>query len=191
MNSWIDARLIKEIGNNRYKHSLDVMEVSINLAQRYNYDTEKARVAGLLHDCAKYHDKTYLLKRVDDFGIMLDEIMTYNNELIHGVLGAVVAEKEFNIQDIEILDAIRYHTTGRENMKMLDKIIYLADYIEPGRSFTGLDKVRDLAFIDIDKALILAMENTIKYLLDTNKLIHLDTIKARNYLLREVYRLNE
>lgn len=183
MDLWIERELKERIGINRYNHSLSVMYVAMELATKYGYDVEKAKIAGLLHDCAKYEDKANLLKKVTDFDIILDDVMIENIELIHGPLGAVIAEKEYNISDIEIINAIKFHTTGRENMTLLDKIIYLADYIEPGRRFPGVDKVRELSYVNIDKALVLALENTIKYLIDTNKSIHLDTIRARNHLL--------
>ena len=176
-------KLEKSIGKKRLNHSIGVMETAINLANVYNYEKEKARIAGLLHDCAKFRDPLYLLKRVNDFGIILDEIMYVNKELIHGPLGAKIAEHEFNIKDPEILDAIAYHTTGREDMALLEKIIYIADYIEPSRSFVGIEVIRGLAVKDLDKSIRMAMDNTIKYLTDKHKLIHIDTLKARNYLL--------
>ncbi|CDI50238.1 metal dependent phosphohydrolase [Clostridium tetani 12124569] len=88
------------------------------------------------------------------------------------------------IKDQDILNAIRYHTTGRENMTMLEKIIYLSDYIEPGRKYPGVEKVRELAFQDIDKALINSFNITIKYVIEKDQVLHLDTIKGRNFLLK-------
>lgn len=183
MNKSWENKLIESIGEKRYYHSVRVMEIGVKLAYRYNANIEKTKIAGILHDCGKITDKTKMLKRVDDFGIILDTCMENNDELIHGLLGAEIAKVEYGIDDIEILDAICYHTTGRENMSILDKIIYIADYIEPKRNFKGVEKVRNMAFVDIDKSLILAMENTIKFLIQNNKLIHPDTIKSRNYLL--------
>lgn len=183
MDNWIKESLMKSIGQKRYEHSLGVMDTSIGLAKHYNIDVEKAKLAGLLHDCAKFRDSQYLLKRVNDFDIMLDEITLQNKELIHGPLGAKIAELVYGITDCEILDAIRYHTTGKENMSPLEKIIYIADYIEPNRSFPGVDWFRKYAFKDLDKCLRLSMDHTIKYLIEKGNLIHLDTIKARNYLI--------
>ena len=175
--------LVKKIGEKRAYHSIGVMNTAINLAKAHDYDIEKARIAGLLHDCAKYRDRSYLLKRANDFGIILDNIMLENTELIHGPLGAKVAKYEFGVSDEEILDAICYHTTGRENMTTLDKIIYIADYIEPNRDFPGVEEARKLAYIDLNKCLKFAMENTIIFLLKQGNLIHIDTIEARNYLV--------
>lgn len=179
----IEEKLISSIGLKRFNHSIGVMDTSISLARLYNCDLDKARIAGLLHDCAKFSDSIYLLKMVKDFDIILDDIMLSNHELIHGPLGSKIAEKVYNIKDKEILDSIYYHTTGRENMTLLEKIIYIADYIEPGRNFPGVNEFRDLARKNLDKCVRLSMENTLKYLMDKGKLIHLDTIRARNYML--------
>lgn len=182
MDSPFKESLIRDIGINRYKHSYRVMKTAIKLAKKYDVDENKATIAALLHDCGKFEDSNNLLKRVNDFDIILDNVMKSSIELIHGPLGAMIAREDYNIKDIEILDSIYYHTTGRENMTLLDKIIFIADYIEPGRIFPEVDKVRQLAFIDLDKSIILAMDNTIKYLIDKNSLIHLDTVKGRNFL---------
>lgn len=183
MDYSVKERLMKSIGQKRYEHSIGVMDTAIALATFYKVDVEKAKIAGLLHDCAKFKDSQYLLKRVNDFDIMLDEITVQNKELIHGPLGAKIAEFVYEIKDKEILDAIRYHTTGKENMSLLEKIIYIADYIEPNRNFPGVDWFRQYAYKNLDKCLRLSMDQTIKYLVEKGKLIHIDTIKARNYLI--------
>ncbi|MBU5311225.1 bis(5'-nucleosyl)-tetraphosphatase (symmetrical) YqeK [Tissierella carlieri] len=185
MDKSLENKLIKSIGEKRYNHSIRVMETAIELAHTYNIDIEKIKTAAVLHDCAKIIDETYLLKRASDFDIILDACMEYNHELIHGPLGAKIAKEEYGIKDSEILDAIYYHTTGREKMSILDKIIYMADYIEPYRNFPGVEEVRRLAFDNLDKALLLAMEKTIIFLIERNKVIHPDTIRARNYLIIE------
>jgi predicted HD superfamily hydrolase involved in NAD metabolism len=179
----IIMKLTNSIGEKRVKHSLGVMETAISLAEIYNCDIEKAKIAGLLHDCAKYSDESYLLKRANDFGIILDNVMLENTQLIHGPLGAKVAKYEYDILDEEILDAIHFHTTGRIKMTTLDKIIYISDYIEPGRSFPGVEETRELAFKNLDRSVKMAMDNTIKFLVEQGKLIHLDTIRARNYMI--------
>lgn len=180
--SW-EKKLIVSIGEKRYQHSKRVMEIGVKLAYKYNVDIEKTRTAAILHDCGKIPDKTKMLKMVDDFGIILDNCMQYNHELIHGPLGSEISKVEYGIDDIEILDAIYYHTTGRENMSILDKIIYIADYIEPKRDFKEVEEVRNMAFINLDKSIILAMGNIINFLIQNNKLIHPNTVKSRNYLL--------
>ncbi|MEY8417014.1 bis(5'-nucleosyl)-tetraphosphatase (symmetrical) YqeK [Tissierella praeacuta] len=183
MNKSLKNKLIKDIGEKRHDHSVRVMEVALELAEIYNADIEKVKIAAILHDCAKIIDDTYLLKMASDFDIILDDCMKYNHELIHGPLGARIAKEEYGIEDNQILNAIYYHTTGKENMNILEKIIYIADYIEPYRNFQGVEEVRKLVAKDLDKAILLAMENTITFLIEKNKLIHPDTIKARNHLI--------
>lgn len=183
VKDWFYNKLKEDIGVKRFEHSLRVMETSIELAKRYHCSVEKAAVAGLLHDCGKLKGEINLLKLSSDFGIILDSMTKNNNELIHSVLGAAIAEREYGISDEEILNAIRYHTTGRENMSLLEKIVYVADMIEPGRKFQGVDKLRELALEDLDQCLILSIDNTLKFVIENKKLIHLDSVKARNYLL--------
>lgn len=180
--SW-EYKLIQTIGEERYEHSKRVMEIGIKLANKYNADADKIKIAAILHDCGKILDKTKMLKKANDFGIILDNCIENSYELVHGPLGAQISKIEYGIDDIEILDAIHYHTTGREDMSILDKIIYIADYIEPKRYFNGVEEVRKMAFVDLDKSLIMAMGNTINFLIQNNKLIHPNTIESRNYLL--------
>lgn len=181
----INKKLLNTIGNKRLGHSLRVMKEAEKLAKYYGVDVEKTSIAGLLHDCGRYEDKSYLLKKAAEFDIILDEIYTKNDNLLHAHLGVEIARTEYDISDLDILNAIRYHTTGREDMSLLEKIVYMADYIEPGRKFEGLDRVRNLCYEnkDIDKALILAIDNTIIYILNNKAIIHEDTIRARNFLL--------
>lgn len=181
----INEKLLNSIGSKRLGHSIRVMKEAEKLAKCYGEDIEKASLAGLLHDCGRYEDKSYLLKKAQEFGIILDEIYKKNDNLLHAHLGVEVARHDYGISDTDILNAIRYHTTGRENMSLLEKIVYMADYIEPGREFKGLDEIRSLCYEskDIDKALIGAIDNTIIYILNNKAIIHEDTIKARNFLL--------
>lgn len=183
IQDWYYEELKYDIGIDRLKHSLRVMDVSIELAIRYNSSIEKASLAGLLHDCGKLQGGINLLKIADEFGIILDSVTRNNKELIHSYLGAVLASRKYKVNDEEVLNAIRYHTTGRENMSLLEKIVYIADLIEPGRDFEGVEKIRDLAYKDIDECLLYAIDHTLKYVLDKGKLIHLDSVKARNQLL--------
>ena len=178
-------KLKEDIGEKRFTHSIGVMETSFKLARVYGVDEEKAALAGLLHDCAKYKEKRNLLKMANDFDIILDNVMKYNTELIHGPLGVEIARRNYFVTDKEILNAIEIHTTGKENMNLLEKIIFIADYIEPNRKFEGIREVRQLAFEDLNESIIKAMDNTIKYVIDDGGLLHLDTIKARNYLKLE------
>lgn len=176
-------KIIEAIGEKRYEHSIRVMETAIDLARKYNVDVKKAKLAGYYHDCAKYQDESILLKRAGHFDIIKDNIMRDNIELVHAPLGRKVAEEDYGIEDEEVLRAIEYHTTGNNNMSDLEKIIYLADYIEPYRNFPGVETVRELAFENLDKAMLYALDNTIKFLMIKGKLISIITIEARNEIL--------
>lgn len=182
----IREKLIKNIGHYRYEHSIRVMEEAEKLAKRYGYNENKASIAGLLHDCGRLLDKFEILKKAYDFDIIQKDNRVNNFPLIHAPLGAEIARREFNILDEDILNAIRYHTTGRPNMSLIDKIVYIADYIEPERNFNGLDEVRKLAYDDLDKAILKAMDNTIKYLINKGAYIHPDTINSRNFIINEI-----
>lgn len=175
--------LLKDTGQYRLDHTLRVVEESKRLAYLYDVDIDKAMEAALFHDCAKLIDDKNLLKMANDFDIILNDIMSSNLELIHGPLGAKIAQCKYNVEDTDILNAIKYHTTGRKDMTNLEKIIYIADYIEPYRKFTGVEKVRKLAYIDLDNSLLLAMNQTVTFLVERNRLISQDTIEARNQLI--------
>lgn len=167
----------------RLKHSLGVAEMAEKLAVHYGADPQKAKVAGILHDCAKNipKDEAYdMCKRV---GVHLKSICDIERGLIHPYLGAYIAKKEFGIDDKEILDAIYYHTTGHENMPLLTKIIYLADMIEPNRKISGIEQLRVLAFEDLDEALVRSIDSTVRHILNKGCLLDCDTIAARNYLV--------
>lgn len=149
----------------RYEHTLSVSFTAVALAMRYGYNLEKAELAGLLHDCAKGFDDETMIQKCQKKKVPLTEEELNAPAVIHAKLGAVLAKDKYEIEDEEILDAIRYHTTGRENMTLLDKIIYVADYIEPRRNKAPhLDELRKLAFIDLDEALFQIMKNTLEYL---------------------------
>ncbi len=180
---YIKAQVRKVLSEKRYNHTLGVLETSILLAKTHGVSEERASLAAILHDYAKPLSYEDALKIVDDFGIILDEETLKSSEIIHGPIAAYFAKEKFNIEDEDVLNAIYYHTTGRENMSTLEKIIYLSDYIEPNRNFPGIGIIRELALQDLDKAVFLGMNNTIKYLIDRNIPIHTNTIKGRNYLL--------
>lgn len=183
MKDWIFEELKKDIGEDRYKHSLSVMETCIKLAKYYNSPIDEAGLAGLLHDCGKFEDRTKILKMAKDFDIILDKIMAKSPQLSHGPLGAYLAEHKYGIGNGNILNAIYYHTTGRENMTLLEKIVFVGDLIEPNRKYPDVDIMRHLAYKDLDQAILHALDRTIKMVVERNDLLHLNTIKARNDLL--------
>lgn len=179
----IQEYLKQNLKYKRYEHSLSVRDTAVKLAKIYNVDIEKAKIAGLVHDCAKNMNDDQLLSIALNHGIKVDEVCRESPQLIHGAAGAILANEIMGISDEETLNAIAYHTTGRKNMSMLDKIIYIADYIEPLRNFPGIEELRSIAFKNIDKALLQSFDNTIKFVIDRGQLLHFDTIEARNYVL--------
>lgn len=180
----IIEKLKTMISERKMEHSLNVRDVAVKLAQHYGADIEKVRIAGILHDCAKGFQCDESLKRVKELGLELDKVTLKHHALLHAPLGAKIAQIEFGIEDDEILNAIKYHTTGNEDMTLIEKIVCLADYIEPGRSFKGLDIIRDLAFVDIDMALVRAFGATIIFVVSKNYILHPTTVIARNSLLK-------
>ncbi|MED0662605.1 bis(5'-nucleosyl)-tetraphosphatase (symmetrical) YqeK [Geobacillus thermodenitrificans] len=179
-------RIVKEqLTEHRYEHTLGVVETAVKLAERYGADVKKAELAAIFHDYAKFRPVEEM-KQLILAQNMPNDLLVYNSELWHAPVGAYLVQTEVGIDDPEVLDAIRYHTSGRAGMTLLEKIIYLADYIEPGRRFPGVDDVRRLAEEDLNRALLQAVKNTIAFLLEKGQLIYPDTIHAYNSLVREV-----
>jgi len=189
-----EAYILKTLENlldkKRLEHSIGVSNTSQQLAARFGAHPHKAKIAGLVHDCAKGLTRQQMIDAIKRYNLRLDTVTIMEQELIHGPLGAAMAADIFEIDDLDILNAIRYHTTGRANMTILEKIVYLSDFIEPSRCYPGVDRLRDLAFKDLDDAIIKAFSNTIDYVLRLGSLIHPLTIDARNdMLIRRKYNL--
>lgn len=168
--------------DHRYQHTLGVMETAIQLAKLYGADPKKAELAAIFHDYAKFRPKEEM-KQIILEQRMDPKLLSFNSELWHAPVGAYLVEKEAGIKDGEILDAIRYHTSGRPSMTLLEKVIYLADYIEPGRQFPGVEDVREMAKENLTDALIASMKNTIVFLLKKNQPVFPDTIETYNHLI--------
>lgn len=179
----LNDRLKEMLSEKRYLHSLGVQETAVKLARKYGADDKKASIAGLVHDCAKGFDDEKLIQVYMLSGMEMNKVYEKQPQLLHGPVGAYIAKREFLIDDDEILHAISFHTTGCENMSMLDKIIYVADYIEPGRDFPGVEAIRKAVYENIDRGLMMAFDSTISYVLDRHQLLDLNTVMARNYLL--------
>lgn len=172
------------LSRKRFKHSLNVMITAEKLAAKYGVDIETCSVAGLLHDCARNLKENEIFDMCDKFGISIDEVARMQPVLLHGPVGAALSKTLYGVENEEIYNAIRYHTTGRENMSIIEKIIFVSDYIEPGRDISGVDTVRKTAYDNIDKAVLLSIEHTIKHVLTKGDLIQTLTIDARNYIIR-------
>lgn len=176
-------KLSKELMPKRYKHSLGVSKTAAELAIRFNADKYKAKMAGLLHDCARKIPSKSLLQTARTFAIVVNSVEECQPILLHAQIGAFLAREEFGVEDPDILRAIELHTTGGPNMSLLDKIVYLADFIEPNRDFPGVTRLRSLAFQDLDEALLAAFDHSISFILEKEQLIHPATIESRNALL--------
>lgn len=178
----IKKLLAKNLEEKRYEHTIGVADTAACLAMRYGYNVEKAYVAGLLHDCAKCIDNDKKIQLCKKYKVKLTKVEIENPFLIHAKLGAALAKEKYDVDDEEILSAIQYHTTGKENMSLLEKIIFSADYIEPGRKMIlGLEEIRNTIFIDFDKAVYIILENTIKHLNNKNQIIDETSLSAYNY----------
>lgn len=165
----------------RFEHSLCVMESAVRLAKVYGADVEKARIAGLLHDCAKNYSTDELYSICDKYGVVLDSVTKNEVGLLHPIAGACILKDEYGIDDDEIYDAVFYHTVGKPDMPILTKIIFIADCIEPSRTSRWVDDVRAVVYKDIDAALIIQLDNTIKCVLKKGTLLHTNTINTRNF----------
>ena len=160
---------------------LGTEQEAIRLAERWGGDVEKARRAALLHDCTKKLDMTQQKELCAHYGIELDALEQTALKLLHAKTGAAVAADVFGTDD-EITSAIRWHTTGRANMTLLEKIIYLADYIEPNRDFPGLTELRRTCYEDLNAGLLMGLEMTITEMEERGNPVHHATIAARDAL---------
>ena len=174
-------RVQNHLDKERYEHTLGVMYTSAALAMRYGADLEKALVAGLLHDCAKCLSSIKKIKLCEKYNIEISESERRNPGLLHAKLGAYIAKSKYEIEDQEIIDAIAYHTTGRPNMTLLDKIVYVADYLEPNRcEAPNLSEVRALAFVDLEECLYVILRDSLAYLQTKSEVI--DPMTENTYL---------
>lgn len=179
-------QIVKEaLTEKRYIHTVGVMETAIQLANRFGADAQKAEIAAIFHDYAKFRPVEEM-RHIMITQNMASDLLEHNEELWHAPVGAFLVEKEVGVEDSEILDAIKYHTSGRINMTLLDKVIFLADYIEPGRDFPGVEEVRQSAKENLDIAVVQSLRNTIQFLLKRNQRIYPKTVDAYNDLLFKI-----
>ena len=188
----IREKLKASLKPGRYEHSLSVSFTCMALAMRYGYDLDKAELAGLLHDCAKCYDNNSIIAACRNSGMELTEGELQAPSIIHSRLGARMAEEKFGVNDPEILSAIACHTTGKPDMSLLDKILYIADYIEPRRyKIKDLPAIRRLAFEDLDQALFQIMEGTLRYLKESGTYADIMTQNAYHYYKKHMRRQKE
>lgn len=184
----LQEKLKSKLTEKRFNHTLGVRYTAAALAMRYGVDIEAASYAGLLHDCAKCMTDEELVKKCKKNHIDCTEVELRNGFLLHAKLGAYYAEEKYGIQDEEIISAIRYHTTGKPGMSILETIVFTADYIEPGRKpLAHLDDIRKMAFVDLDEAVYQILYHTLEYLQEGKKTdsrgreIDSSTIEAYKY----------
>lgn len=167
----------------RLRHSLGVEKMAVSLAKRFGEDEQKASAAALLHDIAKKtKDYTALAEK---YNIESDEVEREMPDLLHGPIAAAIMEHELGITDEDILNAVRYHTTGRPGMSRLEKIIYMADLVEENRAFEGVEALREAVQTDLDRGTRLGMAHVLIYLAATGSLICEKSVRAYNDMIKK------
>ncbi len=173
------AKVKEQVSEKRFKHILGVEQAALELARANDYELEKASVAALVHDYAKERSDSEFKAQIVQTGLEQD-LLNWNNFIWHGVVGAEIIKKELKITDEEILNAVRRHTVGAKEMTTLDQIVYVADYIEPGRDFPGVDQARQLAAESLRAAVEFETKHTLLYLMNNDKTIYPAAILTYN-----------
>lgn len=176
----IKEKVKHELDTPRYEHTLGVMYTAASLAMCHGADMEQALIAGLLHDCAKCIPEKQKIELCEKYKLDITAVERANPSLLHAKLGAFLAKKEYHITEPEILQAIQSHTTGRPAMSLLEKIVYIADYMEPGRkTLANMEEVRRLAFGNIDECLYVILKDSLIYL--KKKALPVDPMTEKTY----------
>ena len=168
----------------RYGHSIRVMETAVELARIHGVDEEKAQMAGILHDSGKWKSREKTLQKVQDWGIILSEEERAEYNLVHGALSTYIAKNIFDIEDEDVLNAIKNHITGRPAMSDLEKIVYIADMIEPARNYEFIDDFRAMAKVDLDRTMYEILNENLAHLIRNDRYIAGTSLEARNYYLK-------
>lgn len=178
----IRKSLKRKLAADRYEHTIGVCYTAVCLAMRYGVDLHRAELAGLLHDCAKYGSDEKKLEHCIKYKIPVTPTEQKNPSLLHAKLGAYYAKERYGVTDEEILSAIACHTTGKEAMTTLEKIVFVADYIEPNRDKApNLSSVRELAFLDLDRCVLQILQDTLVYLAGRKDTIDPETERVCHY----------
>lgn len=185
------ADLKRKLSDKRFVHTMGVAATAVRLAGIYGADSVKTEMAALLHDLARETDNTSLLRLCETNGVEPDTVERNVPELLHGKAAEIIARQKYGITDEEILDAVKYHTTGRIHMTVMDKIIFIADMTEPGRDFPGVDVLREISLRDLNASVVAGLNSTIRFVLERGMLIHPSSVEARNQLLMSGGRNNE
>lgn len=186
--SKIRKAMEKELDGKRYEHTLGVAYTAAALAMRYDVDVDSAIIAGLLHDCAKCLSDDKKISICEKHNLNISEVERKSPSLLHAKVGSFLAMETYHVEDIDIVNAILNHTTGRPGMSTLEKIIFIADYMEPGRkNAPNLALIRKLVFLDLDKALLKILEDTLEYLKESKQEVDLMTQKTYDFYHAEMY----
>lgn len=171
--------LEKALKDKRFQHVLRVEETAVKLAEQYGVDVEKASIAGLCHDYAKQRPDEDFIAEIKKKGLN-PLLLDYGNAIWHGVVGAELIKDELGIWDEDILNAVRHHTTGAPVMTKLEQVIYMADYIEPGRDFVGVKKARVITAANLQAGVAYQTKHTLAYLIENGKPVYSKTIDTYN-----------
>lgn len=184
MNAEDYRSLIKNrMSEMRYIHSLNVAKAAAALAEHYGADVKKAEIAGILHDCCKEIPKDEMLQIITSGGIILDAAEKSSSKLWHAIAGSVYVRDELNIQDDDIINSIKYHTTGRAGMSLLEKIIFIADFIGEEREYDGVEIMRKKAFTCLEDAMLFGLQFTITDLARRKLQIHSNALFCYNDII--------
>lgn len=178
--------LKKNIGESRYIHTLGVVQTAKELARINNESEDKAELAALVHDIAKQMPVPEQIRILKANNIKIDIVTENSPQILHGFVGAILAKSLIGIEDEDVINAIRNHTVARENMSTLEKIIYIADYIEPNRTYPGVEELRKITYNNLNEGVLQGIENTIKFVINRKQLVNISTMEARNYLILEI-----
>lgn len=181
----ITQKLKASLKESRFNHSLCVAETAKELAVRFGADPDKAYLAGLVHDCAKCLSDEELKEKIKIYNIDLDKATLNSPQLLHSFVGAFEAKAQYGIHDEEIFDAIYYHTVGKADMPLLTAIVYLADAIEPLRSYPGVDEIRKAAETSLDKAIYMYTETSLDFVQKRGYYPHPNSVEVRDYYLQK------
>ena len=180
----LDEFIKNNLKESRYIHSLGVEEMAVRLAEMHGADTDKAAFAGRYHDLAKNFDNETMDAYIRKYD--LPEYLLGNNALAHSKVAAAILENEFGVDDEDVLNAVRYHTTARKDMSILEETIFVADVVEDNRTYSDLDYYQQLAYRDLDQACLEILEYTIRFLTTKEKEIDKDTLEARDWVLKRI-----
>ena len=191
MNQRRMLEIVKDrLPDNRYLHVVGVLNTATGLAVHFGVPEEKAQVAAMLHDIAKFSDREWMESIIKNEN-MDPLLLEYHAELWHAPVGAYVAATEFEVNDEDILNAIRYHTTGRAGMSDLEKVIYIADLVEPNRKFKGVEELRQLKEQGLDVMMEACVKHSIDFLVSKNQPVYPDSLKCYEYFVQQKGKVKE